>query len=145
MAVVIVLVTIISVISNMFLRWSFWGGDRDSDNNRGGNGVFMLIGLVAALVAPIVATLLQLAISRKREYLADASGALLTRYPAGLAGALAKIGSYSRPMRKASTATAHLFFSSPFKGRTAGIASLFSTHPPVEDRIKRLQEMEVKA
>jgi heat shock protein HtpX len=99
----------------------------------------MIVGLVAIILAPIAAQLIQLAISRRREYLADASGALLTRYPEGLASALQKIGSYSQPMRRASHATAHLFIGDPF-GAKAGnwINGLFATHPPVQERIRRL-------
>lgn len=139
MAVVIALVTIIAYVSNFFLRISFWGGDND---NRGGNGLAAILGIVAALVAPLVASLLQLAVSRKREYLADASGALLTRYPEGLARALAKIGSYERPMRRANTATAHLFLANPLRARRGGfVLNLFSTHPPIADRIQKLQTM----
>jgi heat shock protein HtpX len=146
MAMVIVLVTIISLLSEFFLRFTLFGGGGD-DEDSPGSAYFAIIGFVLALIAPIIATLMQLAVSRKREYLADASGALLTRYPQGLASALAKIGSYNRPMRHASTANAHLFFANPLKGRRlgAGIASLFSTHPPVEERIKRLQQMEVSS
>lgn len=140
MAVVIVLVTIVAYISNFFLRMLWWGGN-DNDN-RSGNGLAAVAGLVLALIAPLVATLLQLAVSRKREYLADASGALLTRYPEGLARALAKISSYERPMRRANTATAHLFLASPLRGKRGGfLLHLFSTHPPVEDRIEKLRSM----
>lgn len=146
MAMVIVLVTIISLLSDFFLRMTFWGGGGDDEDNSNA-GIFAVVGLVLAIVAPIVAALMQLAVSRKREFLADASGALLTRYPQGLAGALAKIGAYNKPMRHASTATAHLFFANPLSGRGVGrgIAQLFSTHPPVEERIKRLTEMESRA
>ena len=110
--VVVILAGIISILSNMFLRISFFGGkDRDSDNNKAG-ALFMILGIVAAVLAPIAATLIQLSISRKREFLADASGALLTRYPEGLAGALEKISADSNPMKTANTATCHLFISS---------------------------------
>ncbi len=102
----------------------------------------MIIGIVLAILAPIFATLIQLGISRKREYLADASGALLTRYPEGLANALRKISQFSRPMQKASDATAHLFIANPFGPKKSnGLHKLFMTHPPIEDRIKVLQEM----
>lgn len=147
MAVVLALVTVISLVSHFFLRMTFFGfGDRDNNNNNN-NGVFMIVGLIAALVAPLVAVLLQLAVSRRREFLADASGALLTRYPEGLASALEKISTYSRPMQHASTATAHLYIANPL-GSTQGIggaiAGLFSTHPPIDERIKRLEGMESK-
>ena len=145
MAIVLALVSIVSLVSHFFLRMTFWGGGRRSNN--GGDeasGLFLVIGLVAAIVAPLVAALLQLAVSRRREYLADASGALLTRYPEGLASALTKIGTYSRPMQHASTATAHLFIANPLGSQGVGgrIAGLFSTHPPLGDRIARLEAME---
>lgn len=99
----------------------------------------IVLAIAVAVLAPLAATLIQLAISRKREFLADASGALLTRYPEGLASALRKISAYGKPMQKASTATAHLFISNPFGSRTGnGLARLFMTHPPVEERIKAL-------
>ena len=104
--------------------------------------ILMIIGIVLAILSPIIATLMQLAISRKREFLADASGALLTRYPEGLASALQKISQYSRPMAKANHATAHLFISNPFGHRANGsvgfLTKMFSTHPPVAERIKAL-------
>ncbi len=104
----------------------------------------MLLGLVAAIIAPIAATLIRMAISRKREFLADASGALLTRYPEGLARALEKISSDPTPMRVASNSTAHLFISSPFKGKqsVSWFTKLFLTHPPIEERVAALREME---
>lgn len=138
MALVIVLVTIISVVSDLFFRMTWF---RDEDE--GGSGVFMLVALALSLLSPIIASLLQLAVSRKREYLADASGALLTRYPEGLIGALEKIDQYKQPMRRASNTTAHLYFANPFRGKAAGfVAGLFSTHPPITDRIAKLQQME---
>jgi heat shock protein HtpX len=103
----------------------------------------MLLGIVAAIVAPLVATLIQLAISRKREYLADATGALTTRYPEGLASALRKIEETGSTLRKQNTATAHFFFANPLKGH--GISNLFSTHPPIQERIARLEHMETHA
>ena len=132
--VVVVLVGFISILANMFLRSMFWGGGRDRDNE--GGGIMMLVGIVLSILAPLVSTLIQLAISRKREFLADASGALLTRYPEGLANALIKISKYNRPMKYANDATAHLFISNPFNGKK--ISNLFSTHPPVEARVKAL-------
>lgn len=131
------LVSVVSILSDIFLRAMFWG-NRD-DNNSSASGVFMLIGIVAAIIAPIAATMIQLAISRKREYLADATGALTTRHPEGLARALAKIAEAGSSLKRQNTSTAHLFFANPLKART--FASLFSTHPPVEERIKRLGEM----
>ncbi len=141
MAVVLALVTVVSLISHFFMRMTIWG-DNDNDNN---NQIMVIVGLVAALIAPLIALLLQLAVSRKREYLADASGALLTRYPEGLASALEKISTYAKPMEHASTATAHLFIASPLgggKGLGGTIAGLFSTHPPIDDRIAKLDAME---
>ena len=108
-----------------------------------GNTIFIMIGLVLAILSPIVATLIQLAVSRKREFLADASGALLTRYPDGLASALEKIAKDPLPVKEATNATAHLFIINPFKGKESGawFSSLFNTHPPAEERIKILREM----
>ena len=137
--VAVVLVGFVSIVADIFLRMSLFGGGNDRDRHP----AIMIIGLVAIILAPIAATLLQLAISRKREYLADASGALLTRYPEGLARALEKISMYSRPMQKQSTAIAHLYISNPFgkKGTGKKLSNLFSTHPPAEERIKRLRDM----
>lgn len=141
MAVVAVLVGFVAILADMFMR-SLWFRNSDDNDNRG-NGIFLLLGIIFAVISPIIATLIQLAISRKREFLADASGALLTRYPEGLASALEKISSDPRPTRSATTATAHLFIVNPFKGKEAGawLASLFNTHPPVQERIKILREM----
>lgn len=141
--VVVILVGTISMVSNMFLRMNFFGR-RNSDDERGGLGIVILIlSILAAVLAPVAATLIQLAISRKREFLADASGALLTRYPEGLASALEKISQNSIPMKTASTATSHLFIANPFKGNEAQnwFVKLFSTHPPAEERIRILREM----
>lgn len=144
LAITAVLVGFISMITDMFMRQLFWGGFRNNDerDNRA-QGIFLIIGIVLAIIAPIIATLIQLAISRKREFLADASGALLTRYPEALASALEKISKDPRPLQTASSATAHLFIVNPFKGKGfAGvITNLFSTHPPIEERIKILRSM----
>ncbi|HAE36393.1 MAG: Protease HtpX-like protein [Candidatus Nomurabacteria bacterium GW2011_GWF2_35_66] len=136
--VAVVLVGFVAIVSDMMMRMSIFGGHRDNDR---GSGLLMIIGIVVAILAPIAATLIQLGISRKREYLADASGALLTRYPEGLASALEKISQYGRPMQSQSGAIAHLYIANPlgsgnFKKKTM---NLFSTHPPVEERIKRLR------
>ena len=140
--VVVVLVGFIALISDWFMRWSFWGGGRSNDRDRGQFGaIMMLIGIVLAILSPLIATLIQLTISRKREYLADASGALLTRYPDGLASALEKIASDQTPLRIANKATAHLYISNPFKGKK--ISALFMTHPPIEKRIAALRGMEI--
>jgi heat shock protein HtpX len=115
-----------------------WFGHR-RDNKQGGGGILAIVGIVLLILSPLVATLIKLAISRRREFLADASAALLTRYPEGLASALEKIASYQGPMREVHQATAHLFISNPFGAEK--VVNLFSTHPPVEDRIKALREM----
>jgi heat shock protein HtpX len=114
-------------------------------SDRGGQAamVLMLVGIALAIVAPLVAELIKLAVSRRREYLADASGALLTRYPEGLARALEKIAAAKQPMLRANTATAHLFLSNPFGNRRRRFMHFFSTHPPVEDRVKALRAMAV--
>jgi len=141
---VVVLVGVIALASNMFLRIGFYGrGRRDS---RGNLGVLLVIlGIISAVLAPIAANLIKLAISRKREFLADANGALITRYPEGLARALEKIAQDPNPLRKANTATAHLYISNPFRGeRSQGwFAKLFMTHPPTEERITALMGMKI--
>lgn len=142
--VVVVLVGAVVMISDIFLRSRLLG---KRSNDRGGGqaqAILMIIGLVFILLSPIIAKLIQLAISRKREYLADASGALLTRYPEGLAGALEKISKNPISLKVASNATAHLYIANPLKGeRAKGLAKLFMTHPPVEERIKRLREIDI--
>jgi heat shock protein HtpX len=139
MTVAAVLVGFVALLSDFFIHARHWGGD----DNRGDGRmrlVLMLVGLVLALLAPIFARLLQLAISRKREFLADASSALLTRYPEGLASALQKISTAAVPLRHANQATAHLYIENPFSrhGKVGGMAGLFMTHPPVEERITAL-------
>jgi len=138
--VVVILVGFISLLSDMFMRSMFYGGRRDS--REGGGAVLVLIGLALSVLAPISATLIQLAISRKREFLADASGALLTRYPEGLASALAKISADSTPMRTANNTTAHLWVEDPYRinKKINFLHKLFMTHPPVEERIRALRE-----
>ncbi len=139
--VAVVLAGVIVMASDFFTRSIFFGGRR-RDNNNGG-GYMALIGLVIAILAPIGATLMRLAISRKRELLADASGALLTRYPEGLASALEKISRDSQPMEHATNATAHLWISNPFKNKIGFMGRLFMTHPPVEERIAALRGLNV--
>ena len=139
--IVIVLVGFVSILSQMFLRGMIFGGMRGKNDRGGSNAIFILIGLALAILSPIAVTLIQLAISRKREYLADASSALLTRYPEGLASALEKIQQYSQPMKHASEATAHLFIFNPLGNKGKAISNLFSTHPPIEDRIRTLEGM----
>jgi heat shock protein HtpX len=133
---VVVMVGLIAILSDMGLRSMFWGR-RGGGGDRGrGGGLLMLVGLAIIIAAPIVAQLVRLALSRQREYLADASGAQLTRYPEGLASALEKIKKTGSMVQRASDATASLYFASPL---SAG--QLFSTHPPIEERIKKLREM----
>jgi len=120
--------------------WMFGGGDDDSDSG-GGNAIWLLIGLALAILAPLAALLIQMAVSRKREYLADANGALLTRYPEGLASALRKIAGDPTPLRSANKATASLWIYNPLKDHKGVMNSLFETHPPIEERIARLQAM----
>lgn len=139
MTVVVVLLGFITLLSDFFLRMSLYGGRGNSEGDGRVRLIGMAIGLALAIFAPIIAQLIQLAISRKREFLADASGALLTRYPEGLASALRKIGSYSMPMKRANNATAHLFIGNPFGAKAKGFVSkLFATHPPIEERINAL-------
>ncbi len=148
--VIVVLAGIVSLLANFFLRISFFGGLGRRGNSRDDNGgnaqaIFLVAAIVAAILAPIAATLIKLAISRKREFLADASGALLTRYPEGLASALEKIAMDPTPIRTANTATSHLYIESPFRGaqKKNWVMGLFSTHPPVEERIKALKDMQL--
>ncbi|MDO8567006.1 MAG: M48 family metallopeptidase [bacterium] len=140
MTIAVVLAGFVAIAADIFLRMSLHGGGRGGDKR--GNAILMILAVVAIVLAPVAAKLIQLAISRRREYLADASGALLTRYPEGLASALGKIGSYAAPMRRANTATAHLFINNPFGAKGTGMGSwvvnLFSTHPPIKDRVKAL-------
>lgn len=133
--IVVVLVGLVTIVSDIFLRSQILGG-RDRDSRAG--GIIMIVGIVFMILSPIIATIIQLAISRKREFLADASAGLMTRYPEGLASALRKISSYGNPMKKAHVATAHLFISNPFGNSKKGISRLFMTHPPVEERIEAL-------
>ncbi len=141
MTIVVVLVGAIAILGDIFLRSMLFGGGRKNNNNNKGGGILMIVGLVLIILSPIIAKLIQLAISRRREYLADASGSLLTRYPEGLAKALEKISQDSAPMDNASSATAHLYIANPFKSGGKLFVNAFSTHPPVEDRIKRLRGM----
>ena len=139
--IVLGLVCVVAIVSDMFLRIGAWGG-RDRDNrDRGQLGtILFLFGIIAEILAPLAATLIQLAISRKREFLADASGALLTRYPQGLASALRKMSSDATPLHAANNSTAHLYIANPFRGG-GRISSLFATHPPIVERVKALMDM----
>lgn len=129
------LVVVVSLLADIMIRMAWFGGNR----NNNGNALVLVVGIVAAIVAPIIAKSIQMAISRRREYLADATGALTTRYPEGLARALEKIGRYGSATQAQHTATAHLFFSNPMKGNK--LAGMFSTHPPIEERVNRLRNM----
>ncbi len=144
--VLVALVGAVVILTDFFFRIAFWGGmGRGGRNGGQARLIMILFALVLAVLAPIFATLMKLAISRKREFLADASGALLTRYPEGLARALEKIAQSPELMRSASDATAHLYIASPFRGRerTSWLHKLFMTHPPLEDRVKALRGMQV--
>lgn len=145
MTAAVVLVGVLSLLANIFLRVSMFGGFGGGNNRNNGNAIVLIFGLVAIILAPIAATLIELAVSRRREYLADASGALLTRYPEGLESALQKLGSYQAPMKTASTTTAHMYITNPFGAHPAGkwIQNLFSTHPPIEKRIEALEGIKV--
>ncbi len=144
MTVAVVLVGFLSILADMFLRIGHLGGSRDRDSKAG--GILVILSIAGIILAPIAGQLIQLAISRKREFLADASGALLTRYPEGLASALEKISMYGRPMQRANNATAHLMIANPFgsgQGMGQKISNLFATHPPVEARLRALRDMNV--
>jgi heat shock protein HtpX len=131
------LTAVISLLADVLLRLTWF---RNDDNDNGNSQLFLILGIVGAILAPLVATMIQLAITRQREYLADATGALTTRYPEGLASALEKIGQTGSVTRKQNSATAHLFFANPLK--KGNLANLFSTHPPIAERVARLRQME---
>ncbi|MDE1970540.1 MAG: M48 family metallopeptidase [Patescibacteria group bacterium] len=141
--IIVILVGFISLLANWFLRSWMWGGFRSRDEEQGNNAFFIIAGIVLSILAPLALTLMQLAISRKRESLADASGALLTRYPEGLADALQKIADHPVPMQCANPTTAHLWLNDPYEDKktTPWLHTLFMTHPPIEERIKALREM----
>ncbi len=146
MGIVAILVGFIAIASNLFTQQLWFGGIGRSREDRSGGSVqslFLILGIILAILSPIAATLIQLAVSRKREFLADASGSLLTRYPEGLARALEKLEKDSNSLKSASNATAHLFIVNPFKGKATKqwFVSLFDTHPPIEERIKVLRSM----
>jgi heat shock protein HtpX len=144
MTVAVVLVGFLSMLGDMFFRMSMFGGGNNDNGNKSG-AIVAIVAIVGLIIAPIAAQLMQLAISRRREFLADASGALITRYPEGLASALEKISSYQAPMQHANSATAHLYISNPFGAASAGrfVAKLFATHPPAEECIAALRSMSV--
>jgi len=142
--VVFALVAVIALFTDLIIQFTFFGvGDRRKQNSSQAGAIMLVVGLVAVILAPIVATLIQLAISRQREYLADATGALTTRYPEGLISALEKIDKTGSALKKQNTATAHFFFANPLRGHS--ITNLFSTHPPIKDRIARLRNAETHA
>lgn len=143
MAVVAVLVGTVAFLADMFLRNLWWGRGRDRDEDRGVGQIMLVVGIVLAIVTPIVATLIQLAVSRRREFLADASAADLTRYPEGLARALEKLTGDREVLEAATNATAHLYVVNPFKGKqfAAWFSGLFNTHPPIDERIKILRAL----
>ena len=150
--VIVVLVGFVALLAGFFRRWSFFGGRRSNDREGGQLGLILFIAaIILSILAPVAAMLIQLAISRKREYLADADGALLTRYPEGLARALEKISADPTPMQHANRATAHLFINDPFSARGGSasggkgkkVSNLFQTHPPIAERVKRLRGMDV--
>ena len=141
MVLVVVLVGTVALLADWMWRSMFWGRGRDRD--RGGAGaIIAVIAIALAVLTPIIAQLIQLAVSRQREYLADASGALLTRYPPGLASALRKIAADKEPLEVANKATASLYIANPLKDAPAFFDHLFDTHPPIEERIKRLEAMD---
>ncbi len=141
MAIVSILVGLVALMTDWFMR-SLWWRDRDNENNKSG-AIFMILGIILAILSPIIAALIQLSISRRREFLADANGAYITRYPDGLARALEKLAANSRRAEFANNATAHLFIVNPFKGKdaTSWFAGLFNTHPPIKERIKLPRNM----
>jgi heat shock protein HtpX len=142
--VVVVMAGVVALLSDWMLRSFFWGGRRRGGRGRGSGGagaVLVIVGLALAVLAPFFATIIQLAVSRKREFLADASGAMLTRYPAGLASALRKISADTEPLKEANKATAHLYIVNPLKNIKGTVNKLFSTHPPIEERIAALEKM----
>lgn len=144
MAVVAVLVGTVAYMADMFLRTLWWGGrGRDRDRDSGLGSIMLIAGIVLAIISPILATIIQLALSRNREYLADVSGANLTRYPEGLARALEKLDKDKEVLEAATNATAHLYVTNPFKDKQfhAWFANMFNTHPPIAERIKRLRAM----
>lgn len=142
MSVVSILVGTVTLLADWFTRGMFYGSKRKSDSNSDLGGLMLILGLVLIILSPIIATLIKLAVSRNREYLADASAALITRYPQGLANALKKLSVDREVLEAANGATAHLYISNPLRGNSANfLSSLFNTHPPIEDRIKRLETM----
>lgn len=143
MAIVVILVGLVALFADFFMRSLWLSGNRRSKASNSSQGIFLVVGIALAILSPIIAMFIQMAVSRKREFLADASGALLTRYPKGLASALQKIAKDKEPLEVANNATAHLYIANPFKGKASSnwFAGLFNTHPPIEERIKILRSM----
>ncbi len=141
MLLVTILVGTVALLADWTLRATFWGAGRRDRDRGGGGSILLLVGIVLAILTPVIAILIQLAVSRQREYLADASGALLTRYPPGLASALRKIAADKEALEVANKATASLYIANPLKDAPATFDHLFDTHPPIEERIKRLEAM----
>ena len=145
MTIVVVLLGLVALMADFFFRWTWYGaGRRPGNRDRGGGGAYLIIlavAIVFAILAPLAARLIALALSRQREYLADASGALLTRYPEGLASALAKIAADKEPLEAANKATAHLYIVNPLHEHRSWLNNLFSTHPPIEERVTLLRAM----
>ena len=142
MTLTVVMIGVVALLSDWIFRSFWWGGRRRSSSDKSGVGAALLaVGLVLAILSPIIAQLIRLAISRKREFLADASGAMLTRYPAGLASALRKIAADPEPLEAANKATAHLYIANPLLDHKGALNRLFSTHPPIEERIAALEKM----
>lgn len=139
MMVVIICVGMVALLSDFFLRWSFFRGGRRESGQAG--MILIIVGVVLMILSPLIAQLIKLAVSRKREYLADASSVLLTRYPEGLASALEKIDAYGKPLKRANNATAHLFISEPYAKKKHAFKNMFSTHPPITERVKALRSM----
>lgn len=143
----VVMVGVVTLLSDWLLRSFWWGGGRRRRNEGGGefNAILMVVGLIMAILAPLIAQLMRLAFSRQREFLADASGAMLTRYPEGLANALEKLAADREPLEVANKATAHLYIVNPLKNLKGSMNNLFNTHPPMEERVERLREMAFEA
>jgi heat shock protein HtpX len=139
----VVMVGIVALLSDWILRTFLWGGRRRRSSSGGGNAaaIIIVVGLVLAVLSPIVSQLIRLAVSRKREFLADANGAFLTRYPPGLASALKKLAADREPLEAANKATAHLYIVNPLKDIKGSVNKLFSTHPPIEERVAALEKM----
>ena len=143
MSLAVVMVGVVALLSDWILRTFLWGGTRRRSSKEGGNAgaIIVVVGLILAIFSPFIAQLIRLAVSRKREFLADANGAFLTRYPPGLASALKKLAADKEPLEAANKATAHLYIINPLKGAKGAVNKLFSTHPATEERVAALEKM----